>query len=1054
VRQLFLGIEVPVGEAAPKLTWWGSTVPPENTYDDRARSLARALAQRTRGEIRFERGDRALYATDLSVFRQVPIGVVIPHTIDDVVETVAACREHDVPILARGGGTSLAGQTCNLAVVIDFSKYLNHIVAYEPDHRFAWVEPGVICDQLRHLAWRDDLTWAPDPATHAYNTFGGMIGNNSCGSHSLMGGKTVDNIEELEVLTYDGDRFTVGRAGNDADLDRVVAEGGARGRVYGRLRQLRDRYADDIRQRYPQIPRRVSGYNLDDLLPERGFHVARALVGSEGTLAMVLRARVSLVPRPPHRALLLLGYEGMAEAGDHVPELLELEPTALEGVHESVPRHMTAKGRPLPGAPLLPRGAMTVLLEFGGESEGEATSRAEDARRRVEASGSRPVESRVYGSERDVEMAWKVREAGVGASRIPHKEAGWPCWEDTAVDPRVEGRYLRELQALLGRYGYGWTAFGHFGQGCFHLRVNFDFGSTQGVAKYRRFAEQVSDLVVKYGGSLSGEHGDGQARAEFLPKMFGPTLMDAFREYKHIWDPRGRMNPGKVVDPYAIDTNLRVGPGYRPKAVRTHFRFPDDRGSLALATQRCFGVGKCRELSGASTMCPSFQVLRDEKHTTRGRAHLLFEALREGSPIAASSMRDEYVRESLDLCLACKGCKGDCPESVDIATYKAEFLSHYFAGRLRPRQAYAFALIEWWAQLASLAPDAANLLTQTPGLRHLARKAARVAPDRELPTFAARTFTQWWRHRRAHKATGTEVMLWPDTYNDHFYPAALQAAAEVLEHAGCHVVVPDRFLPTGRPLYDWGMLDLARWQLRRILDALRRPIRAGTPIVVLEPSDASVFRHELRQLFPYDEDAGRLGRQVFTLAEFLGQRPGWTPPRVEGSALVHVHCHHRAVIGEDAYLQMLRDMGFDVHVPDPGCCGMAGPFGFEAGQKHDISVARAEQLLMPAVRQAATGAFIVADGFSCREQIRSLSTRRALHLAEVIRLAQRRPERAHDRPPEAEWRDCAASELVRPTSALRGAGIVGAALAVGVGAAVLATGIAGSSATDGKGRQA
>jgi FAD/FMN-containing dehydrogenase/Fe-S oxidoreductase len=1021
---------VNVAVETPGLLHWTSTVPAEDKYAVEARGIAEALRQRIEGEVRFAAGDRALYATDLSVFRQVPIGVVVPRTVDDVVATVAVCREHGVPILARGGGTSLAGQTCNLAVVIDFSKYLNHILEYDPLGRTAWVEPGVICDQLRHRAWHDHLTWAPDPATHAYNTFGGMIGNNSCGSHSLVGGKTVDNIEALEVLTYEGDRFTVGRIGDNAELDRAIGHGDPAGRIYGQLRQLRDRYADEIRKRYPRIPRRVSGYNLDDLLPENGFDVAKSLIGSEGTLVIVLKAHVRLLPRPTNRALLLVGYDGMADAGDHVPELLDLDPIALEGIHESVPRNMGIKGRPLAGASFLPDGRMTLLLEFGGASQEEANSRADAARRRVEASRSGHRGIRICGNEEAVEAVWKVREAGVAASRIPQREAGWPCWEDTAVHPTKEGPYLREFEALLGRYGYAWTGFGHFGQGCFHVRVNFDFGTPQGVAEYRAFAEQVSDLVVKYGGSLSGEHGDGQARAEFLPKMFGPAVIDAFRAFKHVWDPRGKMNPGKLVDPYPVDSNLRVGPSYRPKPVQLHFRLAEDRGSLALATQRCFGVGKCRQLAGEATMCPSFQVLREEKHTTRGRAHLLFEALREGSPLGRDGLKSDYVREALDLCLACKGCKGDCPESVDIATYKAEFLSHYFAGRLRPRQAYAFALIEWWAQLASMAPDAVNVLTQTPGLQYLAKKAARVAADRKLPAFASSTFTAWWQRQPVRNAIGPDVILWPDTYNNHFYPGVLQAAAEVLEDAGCHVVVPNRFLPTGRPLYDWGMLDLARWQLERILRALREPIRAATPIVVLEPSDASVLRHELAQFFPDDAAAQALGRQTVTLAEFLLGRAGWTPPRVQAKAIVHVHCHHRAVLGEESYLELLRKIGLDVEVPDPGCCGMAGPFGFEEGQKHDVSVARAEQLLLPAVRRAPRNAFIIADGFSCREQIRDLSDRRALHLAQVIRLAQRRRDLDAQAPPERQSQTFIAEDLARPTSALRGAASIAGALAL------------------------
>jgi FAD/FMN-containing dehydrogenase/Fe-S oxidoreductase len=1026
---------------------WTTPVPSENAYRTEAERVASALRGRIRGEIRFEDGDRALYATDLSVYRQIPIGVVIPGTIDDVVETVAVCREHGVPVLPRGGGTSLAGQCCNVAVVIDFSKYLNNIVEYNPEERYAWVEPGVICDQLRHRAWEDHLTWAPDPATHAYNTFGGMIGNNSCGSHSVLGGKTVDNIEEMEILTYAGDRFTVGRVESEEELERIISEGGPRGELYRRLRDLRDRYADLIRARYPDIPRRVSGYNLDDLLPEKGFDVARALVGSEGTLAIVLKAKCRLVPHPPKRSLLVIGYDSMADAGDHVPELMELEPIALEGIHQSVPRNMEIKGRSLPGAELLPEGKMWLLVQFGGISQEEANTRAGEARRRIEERGGNYREIRLLGDADEVSKVWKVRESGVSSSRIAHKEAGWPCWEDSAVHPEKEGPYLRELEALLDRYGYEWTGYGHWGQGCFHIRINFDFGTEEGVRRYRSFMDEASDLVLKYNGSLSGEHGDGQARAEFLPKMFGEELIEAFREYKRIWDPDWKMNPGKLVYPYPTDTNLRVGPDYRPKRVKTHFRFPDDRGSMALATQRCFGVGKCRQLEGKLTMCPSFQVLREEKHTTRGRAHLLFEALRGDSPIGGDGWKSDYVKESLDLCLGCKGCKGDCPEFVDIATYKAEFISHYYEGRLRPRAAYAFGLIEWWAKLASLAPDASNLLTQTPGLDRVAKWVAGVAPERRIPAFAAQTFTQWWRDREPRNRSGAEateraqhaknegrpeVILWADTFNNHFHPSVLQAGAEVLESAGYQVVVPQKWLPSSRPLYDWGMLDLAKWQLRRILDALRDEIRAGTPVVVLEPSEASVFRHELWQFFPDEQDAVALGRQTYTLAEFLVEQvEDWTPPRLEGKAITHVHCHHRAVMGEKAHLELLMKMGLEVDVPDPGCCGMAGPFGFEEGQKYDISVARGEQLLLPAVREASEETLIVVDGFSCREQIAQGTRRRALHLAEVLQMALQRPEIQERGRPEERYAPLRPTALARPTSPTFGALVLSGALLLG-----------------------
>ncbi|HEX5435868.1 MAG TPA: FAD-binding oxidoreductase, partial [Gemmatimonadaceae bacterium] len=460
---------------------WGSVAPSADTYAKEAEGLADELTRRIQGEVRFSDGDRALYAADLSMFRQVPVGVVVPRTVDDVVETVAACRSRGIPILGRGCGTSLAGQCCNVAVVIDFSKYLNRILEIDPEHRTAWVEPGVICDQLRGEAEKHGLTWAPDPATHEYCTFGGMIGNDSCGVHSVMGGKTVDNIEELEILTYEGHRFHVGPA-DDAEIERIIREGGPRGKVYNELRDLRDRYADEIRQRFPDIPRRVSGYNLVSLLPEYGFHVARALVGSEGTCVLVLRAKLRLIPSPPKRALVVIGYEHVGVAADQVPAIMDIKPIALEAVHRHVPENMARKGDPLAGAQLLPQGNAWLLVEFGGDTQDEATGRARDAMRRVDASGAHHEGMKLIDDPGEQDAVWKVREAGVGASRVPGVEDAWPSWEDSAVSPEKLGAYLRDLIALIQRYDYAFTLFGHFGQGCIHSRIAFNTRTPEGVA--------------------------------------------------------------------------------------------------------------------------------------------------------------------------------------------------------------------------------------------------------------------------------------------------------------------------------------------------------------------------------------------------------------------------------------------------------------------------------------------------------------------------------------------------------------------------------------------
>jgi FAD/FMN-containing dehydrogenase/Fe-S oxidoreductase len=993
--------------------------------EEAASDLEDELRRELRGELRFDEGTRALYATDLSIYRQVPIGVVIPRDTDDVEATVAACRRRGVPILGRGTGTSLAGQTCNVAVVIDFSKYQNNILSIDPDARTAEVEPGVICDQLRAAAERHHLTFGPDPATHAYCSLGGMIGNNSCGPHSVMAGKTVENVEELDVLTYDGLRMRVGRTPDD-ELSRILREGGPRAQIYRKLRELRDRYAPLVRERFPRIPRRVSGYNLDELLPERGFHVARSLVGSESTCALVLRATLRLVPSPPRRALVVIGYPDVFVAADDVPRILALDPIALEGFQAHVLENMVRKDRAPKGAKLLPEGRAWLLAEFCGWAQAEADDRARRAAASLADGASLAI--RILSDASEQHAVWHIRESGVGASRVPGVEDAWPSWEDAAVHPDKLGAYLRDLDRLIRQYGYAYTLFGHFGDGCLHTRIAFDLKTAEGVRRYRSFISDAVDLVVGYGGSLSGEHGDGQARGEFLYRMFGLELTQAFRELKAIWDPLRRMNPGKKIDANRTDENIRVGPDHHARHVDTYFAFPEDKGSFALATERCFGVGKCRSLEGG-TMCPSFQVLREEKHTTRGRAHLLFEMLR-GETIT-DGFRSEAVKESLDLCLACKGCKGDCPVSVDMASYKAEFLAHHYEGRRRPMAAYAMGLVFRWARLAARVPRLANLLARVPIFGSIGKALFGISTARRIPAFAKETFKRWFARRPRPLTTGPAVLLWPDTFNDHFHPETAKAAVRVLEAAGYRVEVPMEPLCCGRPLYDYGMLDRAKAELAKILDALRPAIQAGVPLVALEPSCLVVFRDELMGLFPDDLDARRLHGQSFTLAEFLVReaRAGrYVPPALARRAIVHGHCHQKAVVGMDADEELYGRMGLEAEILDAGCCGMAGSFGFER-DKYALSIQIGERALLPAVRGADAHAIVMADGFSCREQIAQTTRRRALHLAEVLDMARREGSEG----PARRYPERGYVKRARPSRAARviaaGASVIGAVAA-------------------------
>ena len=962
----------------------------------RAAELESELKRTVRGEVRFDRGSRALFACDASNYRQVPIGLVVPRDADDVVRAVAACRKFGAPVLPRGAGTSLAGQSCNVAVVLDFTKYMNKILELDAENRFARVQPGVVLDTLRNQAEVHQLTFAPDPSTHNRCTIGGMIGNNSCGTHSLLGGKTVDNVEELRVLLYDGTELTVGATG-ELELEMLIRNGGRRGEIYGALRGIRDRCAEEIQARFPRIPRRVSGYNLDELLPENGFHVARSLVGSEGTCAVVLEAKLKLIHSPQHRTLVGLGYENAYSAADHVPLILEYGPIGLEGLEGSMIDALGRKGAP--NLELLPEGRGYLLVEFGTDDPGESRSIAEKLVARLKQV-DRPPTMRIY-TKPEARAVWQIREAGPrAAAAAPGAPPQYDGWDDSSVAPEKLGPYLRDLRKLLDEYGYVGPFYGHFGHGCVHLRVSFDLQSERGIRNYVEFVERAADLVVAYGGSLSGEHGDGQARANLLPRMFGRNLMNAFVEFKKAWDPSNGMNPGKVVNAYDIAENLRLGVDFKPQQPTTHFSFPEDHGSFTEATQRCIGVGACRK-SDAGTMCPSYMVTLEEEHSTRGRARMLFEMLQ--GEVLRDGWKDEQIKKSLDLCLSCKSCKSECPANVDLATYKAEFLSHYYEGRRRPLAAYAFGRVDRWLRLAEPVPWLANFLSHAPGLEQIARWALGIAPEREIPRMAAESFRSGFREPGGLRpesrpvpgfpivpqATeqGAEVILWVDTFNNAFHPHTLEITHQLLIRAGCRVVTYLQPMCCGRPLYDFGMLDAARKYLLRILEVLGPQIDAGVPVVVLEPSCASVFRDELCNLVPNEPRAARLKKQTLLLSEFLMRHTwGLERLRLERKVLLQGHCHQQSILKMKDEEAVLRAMGAELQVLDAGCCGMAGPFGFEK-EKYAVSRAIGERALLPAVRQASAETLIIADGFSCREQILQCAGRRALHLAEVFQFA-------------------------------------------------------------------
>jgi FAD/FMN-containing dehydrogenase/Fe-S oxidoreductase len=962
------------------------------------RAAADDLDSRVDGEVRFDPGTRAAYSTDASNFRQLPLGVVLPHTVEAAAVAIEVCRRHDLPIVSRGGGTSLAGQCTNAAVVLDFSKYCHRLVSVDPEARRCVVEPGIVLDDLNRQLAPTGLRFGPEPATHQNCTLGGMIGNNSCGATAQRTGKVVDNIASLDVQLYDGTRFTARRLDDEAYAALLSAPGRV-SQIHRTLRALRDEHAELIRQRYPDIPRRVSGYNLDSLLPEHGFDIAGLLVGSEATLVTVLRAELELVPVVQARTLVVLGYPDIAAAADAVPAIVEHDPIALEGVDHYLIRDQQIKGMNAQALDELPEGTGFLMVQFGGEDTDEADRRAHHMLDALSDTGHAPHASFFDDPDREDEL-WQVRESGLGATaHVPGKPDTFEGWEDSAVPVDRLGDYLRDLRALYEEFGYasdtGPSLYGHFGQGCVHTRIPFDLYSTEGVATYRRFMERAADLVVSYGGSLSGEHGDGQSRGELLPRMFGDEVVGLFGQLKYLFDPANRMNPGKVIDPAPLDDHLRLGGHWAPRQSEPlFFGFPDDGGSFTQAANRCVGVGKCRkhENDGGTVMCPSYQVTREEQHSTRGRARLLFEMLdgHGDSPIQ-HGWRSTEVRDALDLCLACKGCKRDCPASVDMATYKAEFLAHHYHHRLRPRADYATGYLPVAARVIEHARLAGvvNRFAAVPALRRLGTRLAGLE-DRQAPAFAADSLQRWFarrpKPRKPALAGRGRVLLWPDTFTNYFDPHIGQAAVRVLEEAGWEVTMPTESLCCGLTWISTGQLGTARRRLRTTVDALAPHVRDGGLVVGLEPSCTSVFRSDASDLFPNDPDVDRLSDHTVTLAELLTEHTdGWEPPQLDAHALAQVHCHQHAILGWDADRRLLLLAGVEVEQLDSVCWGLAGNFGFTAG-KGAFCEAIAEQTLLPALRSADADTVALADGFSCRTQIRDLDSggKQGVHLAELL----------------------------------------------------------------------
>ena len=927
---------------------------------DLVRDLQRALP----GKVDAGTRRRAEYSSDASNYRIVPEVVVFPAETEDILATLEIARTTRTPVTMRGGGTSVAGNAVGPGIVMDLSRSFNRILEIDAEARTARVQPGVVLGALQQAAAPHGLRFGPDPSTWARCTVGGMIGNNACGSHSLQFGRTADNVIELDVVDGTGRRFVAGQSLEQvAGLDEFV---GANLALF--------------RTELGTFGRQASGYSLEHLLPENGRNLARALVGTEGTCVAILEATVNLVETPAAPMLVVLGYPDMPSAADAVPTLLQHRPGAIEGLDARLVdavRH----SRGDTAVADLPRGAGWLLIELSGTDATETVDRAEKL-----AAASGALEHRIIPPGEEARSIWRIREDGAGlAGRTQSGRQAWPGFEDAAVPPENLGAYLREFDELTASYGIEGMPYGHFGDGCIHVRLDIPLEKDGSVL--RALMEDAGRLVARHGGSLSGEHGDGRARSELLPLMYSPELITAFAGFKHLFDPNDLMNPGVLVRPEPLDRHLRR-PAALPLVRVNGFQFTHDGGDFTTAVHRCVGIGRCRADNSASGgfMCPSFLATGDEKDSTRGRARVLQE-MANGTLVTAGWKSPE-VHDVLDLCLSCKACASDCPAGVDMAAYKSEVLHRTYQGRMRPVTHYLLGQLPRWARIVAPVSRLANAALGIRPLQKLVLWVGGMDTRRALPRFADRSFSRSKGRPAAHGTSSKQVLVWVDSFTDNFTPDIARSAIAVLESAGFEVIAPANPVCCGLTWITTGQLTGARRILANLMDEFHPVVQQGIPIVGLEPSCTAVLRSDLRELFADDPRAEAIAAGTYTLAELLtAPTPvgpeNWTPPRLDGEELVvQPHCHHHSVMGYGTDIALLETLGAQL-TELSGCCGLAGNFGMEKGH-YEVSVAVAENALLPALRAASPDATLLADGFSCRTQAHQLGGVDGVHLAELL----------------------------------------------------------------------
>ena len=951
--------------------------------------IADELTRRVDGEVRFDPYSRLLYSTDASIYQMEPIGVVIPRTADDVQAVVEFAAGEGIPVLPRAGGTSLAGQTVNHAIVLDFSKYLNNVLEVNAEEGWARVQPGIILEQLTKQVANHGLQYAPDPTTANRACVGGGIGNNTCGAHSVIYGKTLDHIKELDVVLSDGSRAHFAPL-TASELEGRLSAGGLEGDIYRGVMRIAAEQQEEIDRTYAKIQRRVSGYNLDEFVPPAGLagpvNLARMVVGSEGTLCVVTEARVNLVARPTMTSLSVLHFRSVFDASEATMKVLGHDPSSVELIDKMIlDRCREALGQSrllsfIEGDP----GAM-LLVEFYGENEAELTRKMDALKQDI---------GLAYACVNILDRAeqaavWNVRKGGLGLLMSIRGDAKpIPFVEDPAVDPSVMGDFVRRFDEIVTSHGTTAGYYGHAAVGCLHIRPMISLKNREGIDKMVSIGDAVSDLIKEFGGSMSGEHGDGIVRGVWTRKMFGDRIYNAFRELKHTWDPQDIMNPGKIIDTPPMTENLRYGAAYEPLHLETKLDFTSDFG-FSGAVEMCNGMGACRKLDG--TMCPSFMATRDEEHSTRGRANLLRAALSGRMPEGAEgSITDQRLHDALDLCLECKACKAECESGVDMAKLKYEFLNRYQERHGVPLRSRLFGNINALNRLGSRYAPMTNWIAGNGLGKALVSALLGISSRRQQPRFARQSLPDWFAQRdrsRLSAARFGAVALYNDTFMNYNYPEIGIAAVELLEAAGYEVQLVNGGC-CGRPMISKGMLDQARELARSNMAGLYDFARQGIPIVGCEPSCLLTLRDEYPEFVP-GEQARVVAEHSFLIDEFLARaktndRLDLTFKDVDKRVLFHGHCHQKAMVGTEHSLAVLRLVpGYEVELINAGCCGMAGSFGFEK-EHYDISMQIGGLALFPSIESKPDWEVAVM-GVSCRQQVEHGTGRKARHLAEILR---------------------------------------------------------------------